>query len=382
MRRYQKWVLTLGIMAVTPGIAMAEMPSFLQFGKAKPAASGKAVDGKQDNQAVAERIAAALKAARLKGFDIAIEYQNGIATLTGQVTDLQQRANATKAVSGVPGVRKVENRLVLAKSNKPGIRPVVHESAAASKSPILQAGFDPEQNKSSLQQANFLAGDNKAKAEPVSFAAPAAPSRAQNQAVAQKIGQALGQAGLRGFDIELRYKDGVAGLAGTVSDPAQVQLAERVVSSIPEVKSVDNQLAVRGSVTQPSTAIPAPIMPVSHQMGAPMQQAPMMPAAQPAMPGPPSYGHPGTQASNVVYNNPNLPENAWPAYASYPNSAQVTYPTEYSASAWPYIGPFYPYPQIPLGWRQAQLEWDDGYWNLNFRPRTDKWYWFLSPKNW
>jgi hypothetical protein len=79
---------------------------------------------------------------------------------------------------------------------------------------------------------------------------------------------------------------------------------------------------------------------------------------------------------------PYMPEYAWPATAQYPNSAAVQYPTQYSASAWPYIGPFYPYPQVPLGWRQAQLEWDDGHWYLNFRPRTDKWWWFLHPKNW
>ena len=79
---------------------------------------------------------------------------------------------------------------------------------------------------------------------------------------------------------------------------------------------------------------------------------------------------------------PNLPETAWPAYASYPNYSQVTYPKEYSASAWPYIGPFYPYPQIPMGWRDVQLAWDDGHWNLNFRSRTEKWWWFMDPKNW
>ena len=79
---------------------------------------------------------------------------------------------------------------------------------------------------------------------------------------------------------------------------------------------------------------------------------------------------------------PNMPEHAWPSYASYPNYSQVSYPKEYSPSAWPYIGPFYPYPQVPLGWRKAQLEWDDGYWNLNFNPRTDRWWWFLNPENW
>ena len=87
-------------------------------------------------------------------------------------------------------------------------------------------------------------------------------------------------------------------------------------------------------------------------------------------------------ASHAVYDQPNLPQHAWPAYASYPNYAQANYPKQYSASAWPYIGPFYPYPQVPLGWRQAQLEWDDGYWNLNFRPRTDRWWWFMDFRNW
>ena len=32
-----------------------------------------------------------------------------------------------------------------------------------------------------------------------------------------------------------------------------------------------------------------------------------------------------------------------------------------------YIGPFYPYPQVPLGWRKVTLEWDDGWWFLDFK---------------
>ena len=64
---------------------------------------------------------------------------------------------------------------------------------------------------------------------------------------------------------------------------------------------------------------------------------------------------------------PNLPGYAWPTYAPYPNYGAVTYPRQYSPSAWPYIGPFYPYPQVPLGWRKVTLEWDDGWWFLNFK---------------
>ncbi len=63
---------------------------------------------------------------------------------------------------------------------------------------------------------------------------------------------------------------------------------------------------------------------------------------------------------------PQMPGHAWPSYASYPNYGAVTYPKQYSPKAWPYIGPFYPYPQVPLGWRKVALEWDDGWWMLDF----------------
>ena len=29
-----------------------------------------------------------------------------------------------------------------------------------------------------------------------------------------------------------------------------------------------------------------------------------------------------------------------------------------------------PYPQVPLGWRRVTLEWDDGWWHLDFVDRT------------
>ena len=61
----------------------------------------------------------------------------------------------------------------------------------------------------------------------------------------------------------------------------------------------------------------------------------------------------------------------WPSYAAYPNYAAVTYPKQYSPTAWPYIGPFYPYPQVPLGWRKVNLQWDDGWWWLDFKDKPN-----------
>ena len=83
----------------------------------------------------------------------------------------------------------------------------------------------------------------------------------------------------------------------------------------------------------------------------------------------PSSGNFGGGPGGISSDNPALPGYAWPAYASHPNYGAVSYPKQYSASAWPYIGPFYPYPQVPLGWRKVSLEWDDGWWFLDFNDK-------------
>lgn len=96
--------------------------------------------------------------------------------------------------------------------------------------------------------------------------------------------------------------------------------------------------------------------------GGPMG-APNAPMAMPA-----SYG----SSAGLPMESPNLPGYAWPGYAANPNYAAVTYPKQYSPSAWPYIGPFYPYPQVPLGWRKVSLEWDDGWWMLDFHDKCGR----------
>jgi osmotically-inducible protein OsmY len=110
--------------------------------------------------------------------------------------------------------------------------------------------------------------------------------------------------------------------------------------------------------------------PAPYHMGQPvqMQQASMaMGGGYGPMPVP--MGPAPGVGSGPRYEQPYLPNYAWPGYAAYPNYAAVSYPQQYSPSAFPYIGPFYPYPQVPLGWRRVSLEWDDGWWYLDF---TDK----------
>ena len=128
---------------------------------------------------------------------------------------------------------------------------------------------------------------------------------------------------------------------------------------------------------QPS-AVPAPYAPTAHVVPGQAQQ-PAPPHGHqyhPAYYGPPgqaahhpeAYGPQGPLPGQ--YNQPHLPDYAWPTYANYPNYAQVSYPRMYSPKAWPYIGPFYPYPQTPLGWRKVTLENHNGRWWLDFDDGT------------
>lgn len=343
MRKYRKWVLTLGIMAATPGIASAANPLAQIFkGKSTPRrTAARPTNARPSNQQVAEAIAKALRSAKLNGYAMEVEYSNGVCKLGGEIGTASQKAAATRVVQAVPGVQRVDNRLVIRKSNNP---------FAFGKKPVQQAGYDTRKKTSGARFAGYK---------------PAAAIQ-NNQKTAEQIAQSLKSAGLSGYDIEIRYQNGVAQLAGAVASPQQRAKAGQVVQRIPGVRSVQNMLSVAGQ-RRPRSVTPA----ASWQPNPGMAPAPQMMMA-----------HGGAGARQTVHNQAHLPEHAWPSYASYPNYAQVAYPKQYSASAWPYIGPFYPYPQVPLGWRQVQLEWDDGYWNLNFRPRTEKWWWFLNPKNW
>ena len=119
-----------------------------------------------------------------------------------------------------------------------------------------------------------------------------------------------------------------------------------------------------------------PQMPVAYAAsrlpgGMPQGQVRMAQAVSPQQvaPAPQFIQSTSSGMAPARYDHPRMPGYAWPSYASYPNYAALQYPKQYSAHAWPYIGPFYPYPQVPLGWRKVTLSWDDGWWHLDFKDR-------------
>jgi hypothetical protein len=244
-------------------------------------------------------------------------------------------------------------------------------------------------------------------------------------AMAKQIGQRLEQSGqLQGYQIGVKYLDGVVWLGGTVASEAQRDAAIRLTQNMPGVFHVESRLSVSRSrstggseivrafdtaevaprrvtpaaaTAQPLAAAAAPqaarrprTMPRSNMprpAGRMRAPAVVQAQAEDVMEYGMEYGTPMTDAGTysgmgvtptpsgfvpggsgraISYDNAQMPGYAWPSYAAYPNYAALTYPQQYSPTAWPYIGPFYPYPQVPLAWRKVSLEWDDGWWFLDF----------------
>ena len=391
----RKWVLSLGLLATAPGIVLAGPFDGMLKSNARPTAARPAAkaSASHSNEDIAHDVVDKMKAAGLKGKGIQVDVVDGVATLTGQISSAEQLAKATQIASRVPGIESVNNRLTTAKSAAPA-RP------ASRQMPIQQVQYE----------------------EPQPQPQPAAEAAPSNQQVAQGVADELASAGLNGYDIEIRFKNGACTLSGDVSNPAEAQRAQQAAESVGGVQRVVNQLTVGGQSAAPAQNARQPGYPRGLAVGEgqlppglppqamgqnsqqiqqmqmqrmQMQQAQMQQAQMqmggPGMDGssmgaPGMGGHPqggvNPAGHHMMYNQPNVPEYAWPTYAQYDNYAAVTYPGQYDASAFPYIGPFYPYPQVPLNWRQSTLEWKDGTWNLRFSTRTDKWWWFLSPKNW
>jgi len=215
----------------------------------------------------------------------------------------------------------------------------------------------------------------------------------EDKAFADQIATGLRDSGrMQNYSVGVQYKNGTVWLTGRVTNDQQMQAALQVVSDIEGVQQIVNSLEVgkgsraktagagrsgnrRVSATSADLAMQAgnaPEEPMSADgevVPAGFHRLAARHAARHA--GPVAPYAPGTGSGPPpAYDQPHMPNHAWPSYAAYPNYAALTYPKQYSPTAWPYIGPFYPYPQVPMGWRKVSLEWDDGWWYLDFFDRT------------
>ena len=291
----------------------------------------------EKDQEIARQVAGALKSQKengsLKGFRVNLSVDRGTVWLEGDVATRDQRLMVLDAARRIPGVKQVVNELEIRKQDpallvsqttEPASQPAVAAAPQVTPIPVVEVAPIPVA---------------ETKPAPVAETRPAPVAETRPAPVAEVAPQVIPEA-------VVAVKPATpAPVVGTAVAPQQPQ----------------------GLAVAPAAQL-AQVPATYQQVGQPV---PMTYVAQVQ---PPAYvpGHAASVPSPVArtrYDHPQMPSYAWPTYASHPNYAAVTYPKQYSPTAWPYIGPFYPYPQVPLGWRKVTLEWDDGWWQLDFKNR-------------
>lgn len=360
------------------------------------------------NQETAEEIAKGLRASgQLHNYRIGIKYQDGTVWLRGDVANPEQLQTALALTAQMPGVTRVVNNLSVAavaaeaaNAAAPAAKPA--GPTVESKPQPAGTAFQPEQARR-LRSGSFGAIRSMVANKPAQVAPEQAspPPQPAQPSLAERLAATFLSAPAKPVTVEEPVAPPQQAAGPQVTQPLTVAMqpersAQRLIQPIPAAYLQPQGPAAPAEIMPPATAAPAqiaaPTAPVPATVPQPQyqstpvqqyQQAPVMGQVQQAVPGVapyavpgmtngtplPCYMAPGVAPAPARYDNPALPGYAWPSYASYPNYAAVTYPRQYSPTAWPYIGPFYPYPQVPLGWRKVCLEWDDGWWMLDFKDR-------------
>ncbi len=273
-------------------------------------------DDQEIAQQIVEKLQAEKQAGTLKGFSIDLSVEEGTVWLSGRVTNPDQQAKALDIARRIPGVKQVVNDLAVAPP--PATPRSVFSNMTSAVSKVM--GRQVQRPADELQ--------------PVA-AEEVGPI---GSGVAHAVGPQPVQVAEQGDDSSYYAQPATPVYAGSRH-------------LVPLAFAPARQIAHQG---------------VPHHHGAHVEPGNIVGGGGPV---PMHLPGSGIGIAPARYDHPHMPGYAWPSYAAYPNYAGVTYPRQYSPTAWPYIGPFYPYPQVPLGWRKVTLEWDDGWWMLDFKDR-------------
>ena len=353
---------------------------------------------------IAEEIIKRLKSNRdsgaLKDFTLDMKVDQGVVAFRGNVTEEAQKQLVLGTAEGIEGVANVLDQVTVATVEQAAAEEAKPE-VTETKETAAQENSEFSFRKALLEQVSAEAESSEA--EEAVMPASSEEVEVDSAIVSGVISALTGakEAGqLRGFGVDVKSQNGVVQLVGRASSEAQrntiIALAEGVEGvtgvrqniSVPKAAPAMPKPVFAAQEVEANSLAPVAVDPVvrpARESAAPSlavaampvasEEAPMTRTVANFAPAPgPVAGQPVPMAAVPApgtprYDTPNLPNYAWPGYAAHPNYAQVTYPTQYSPSAWPFIGPFYPYPQVPLGWRRVSLEWDDGWWFLDFSDR-------------
>jgi BON domain len=184
-----------------------------------------------------------------------------------------------------------------------------------------------------------------------------------NQQLADTIAQRLRQSGqLHQYRIDIAVQDGVVEVSGLVASPEQRAEVLQLVHQVPGVGSVRDQLTLPGAIVPVQARAPLPQAPAPTPLPQPTVVTPNAAVGPDGVVAEPAPISQAPTPGPYDLNPPVMPPYAWPTYAPYNNYSRVAYPEAYPYPAWPFIGPPYPFPKVPLGWRAVKLEWQDGHW--------------------
>lgn len=321
-----------------------------------------------DDSKIAQEIVARLrhqqKTSQLKGFNIGIQVDQATVTMMGQVASREQATLALEVARRVPGVKLVINDLQVRPPVAGIEQPAAASGAPGSHQQALHEPPLPSQMPQLTQNPEYGSRPQ-----------PSAGFASHSPRSAQLTG------GYSGYSYPQQARP-----IAPATPPHSAAMPQPQVPSAQQYPAAQWSQATPPQAAQRPQAAHRPPVPYApaYSLAAQRASASRMPVtrtantantgtnAQAAPPVPMQAGAAGPGVVAPAYDQPVMPQHAWPSYASYPNYAAVSYPTQYSATAWPYIGPFYPYPQVPLGWRKVSLEWDDGWWFLDFHAKSEQ----------
>jgi len=272
------------------------------------------------DRAMSQRIGSVLtESGQLRDYRVGVKFQDGVALLTGTVTDAQQADDAVRLAREVQGVSHVVCQLQY--PDQP------NTARGAGSSNVRNAFSEIDPNR----------GDRGTPGVVQAYANTGSPSVTRNQANQNR------PAPPRTNQATNRVRQ--------MPRNNMPLPTHRMANAGPPIRQVSSQGVYQAGGAGPPGA--AGMTGGGAGMGGGMGAVPV--------------GFvPHGSGRGPSYDNAQMPGYAWPSYAAYPNYGALTYPQQYSPTAWPYIGPFYPYPQVPLAWRKVALEWDDGWWFLDF----------------
>jgi len=320
----------------------------------------------------------------LAGYKVNVKAKSGTVWLEGRVADQKQLAAALSLAENTPGVERVVNRLAIGKqSDVAGGAATFGMPASAwsvvgmpkqgaiKGSPAAAVAASAGQE-STVQLTQALTPAARQQGAPVGRQTQNTP-RPLAMSMARPMPQAGGQPQMQG----MQGRDPKAAMRGPVQrtamrsgmqqgDPMHMPSPGGYEGPVADGQMVPGTMRIteggpaNGGLAEGGYASGGQAGTGGYASGGPGYSGGPMPMGGTGVGMPPIPGR---------GDGPNMPNYAWPSYAASPNVAAVQYPTQYSPTAWPYIGPFYPYPQVPLGWRRVSLEWDDGWWWLDFDER-------------